>query len=98
LTTTDGGAHDRRQTLNEGVAVARTFDDFGRETDEMGHIKDPAERYQQFMLWLHDILAVAGDYGYSPEACQMLAQARLAFMYEFEARHPGYGKGRAVWR
>jgi hypothetical protein len=50
------------------------------------------------MLELHDMLATAGDYGYSPEACQMLEQARLIFMDEFEARHPGYGKGRAVWR
>ena len=78
--------------------MATTYDDFGRETDEMGHIKDPAERYQQFMLRIHDMLADAGDYDYSPEACQMLAGARLKFMDEFEARHPGYGKGRAVWR
>lgn len=78
--------------------MTQTFDDFGRETDEMGHIKNPAERYQQFMLRLHDTLADAGDYGYSPEACKMLAEARLAFMNEFEARHPAYGKGRAVWR
>lgn len=78
--------------------MATTYDHLGRETDEMGHIKDPAERYQEFMLGLHDMLADAGDYGYSPDACRMLAAARLAFMDEFEARHPGYGKGRAVWR
>ncbi|UVO50284.1 hypothetical protein M0208_07025 [Sphingomonas sp. SUN019] len=78
--------------------MSQTYDGFGRETDEMGHIKDPAERYQVFMLGLYDMLADAGDYGYSPDACQMLDQARLAFMDEFEARHPGYGKGRAVWR
>ena len=98
LTAADLVAHDPQWTLYEGVTVAQTFDDFGRETDEMGHIKDPAERYQQFMLGLHDMLADAGDYGYSSEACQMLAEARMAFMDEFEVRHPGYGKGRAVWR
>ncbi len=73
-------------------------DDWGREVDEYGRIKDEAERYQQFMLALRDILAEAGDDGYSPAACQRLAEARLLFMDEFEARHPGYGKGRAVWR
>jgi hypothetical protein len=78
------------------VSVPR--DEYGRETDEYGHIKDPAERYQQFMLMLHDILATGGDYGYSPAACERLAEARLMFMDEFEKRHPGYGKGRAVWR
>jgi hypothetical protein len=78
------------------VTVSR--DAFGRELDEMGHIADPAERYQQFMLGLHDMLADAGDYGYSEEACARLAEARLLFMDEFENRHPGYGKGRAVWR
>lgn len=74
------------------------LDDWGREVDEYGRIKDPAERYQQFMLGLHDLLAEAGDDGYSPEACQRLAEARLMFIDEFEQRHPGYGKGRAVWR
>lgn len=78
--------------------MTQRFDDFGREVDEMGHIKDPAERYQQFMLWMHDILAEAGDSEYSETACATLAEARLMFMNEFEARHPGYGKGRAVWR
>lgn len=78
--------------------MAATHDSFGRETDDWGHIKDPAERYQVFMLGLHDMLADAGDYGYSQEACELLARARLTFMDEFEARHPGYGKGRAVWR
>lgn len=78
------------------MIVAR--DDFGRELDEYGQIKDPAERYQQFMLALHDILANAGDYGYSAEGCTRLAGARLIFMDEFEQHHPSYGKGRAVWR
>jgi len=73
-------------------------DDFGREIDEYGHIKDPAERYQQFMLRVYDILADAGDYGYSQAACELLSEARLMFMDEFEQRHPGYGKGRAIWR
>ena len=78
--------------------MSQHFDDFGRETDEMGHIKDPAERYQQFMLRLYDAAADAGDYGYSAEAQKKLHEARLLFVDEFEARHPGYGKGRAVWR
>jgi hypothetical protein len=68
------------------------------ERDPYGRLIDPAEAYQQFMLQLHDILAEAGDEGYSPPACHKLAEARLMFMDDFEARHPGYGKGRAVWR
>ena len=98
LTAADCGAHNPGWTLDKGATVDQTYEGFGRETDEMGHVKDPAERYPQFMLGLHDMLADAGDYGYSPEGCQLLAQARLAFMDEFEVRHPGYGKGRAVWR
>jgi hypothetical protein len=78
--------------------MSQHFDDFGRKTDEMGHIKHPAERYQQFMLRIYDMAADAGDYGYSPEALKKLHEARLLFMEEFESRHPGYGKGRAVWR
>jgi hypothetical protein len=39
------------------VVVAQTYDGFGRETDETGPIKDPAERYQVFMLGLYDMLA-----------------------------------------
>ncbi|WP_226698878.1 hypothetical protein [Qipengyuania gaetbuli] len=74
------------------------LDDWGREVDECGRIKDPAERYQQFMLGLYDLLAEAADDGYSPEACQRLAEARQMFIDEFEQRHPGFGKGRAVWR
>ncbi|WP_267381289.1 MULTISPECIES: hypothetical protein [unclassified Sphingomonas] len=77
--------------------MAATYDDFGRETDEMGHILDPAERYQQIMLRLYDLLADTGDYGYSPDACARLNEARLMFMDEFQQRHPGYGKGRAIW-
>lgn len=66
--------------------------------DEDGRVIDPAERYQQFMLAIFDLLAEAGDEGYSPEAGGKLAEARLLFMDEFEAKFPGYGKGRAVWR
>jgi hypothetical protein len=68
------------------------------ERDPYGRLIDPAEAYQQFMLGLFDMLAEAGDEGYCAEACEKLAEARLMFMDEFEARHPGYGKGRAVWR
>lgn len=68
------------------------------ERDGYGRLTDPAEAYQHFMLGLFDILAEAGDEGYSPGGCQKLAEARLLFMDEFAARHPGYGKGRAVWR
>lgn len=73
------------------VTMAETYNRFGE-------LIDPAEAYQQFMLGLYDTLAEAGDEGYSAEACRKLDEARLLFMKEFEQRHPGYGKGRAVWR
>ena len=66
--------------------------------DEFG-VPQPgnAEDYQQFMLGLHDLIAEAADLQARPDAIQMLADARLLFIEEFGAKHPGYGKGRAVW-
>lgn len=66
------------------------------ERDTYGRVIDPAERYQQFMLGLFDTLAEAEDEGYSRTAIEKLREARQNFLQEFEARFPGYGKGRAV--
>ena len=68
------------------------------ERDGYGDLIDPAERYQDFMLQIYDLWALAEEFGYSKEARAVLNQARLTFMAEFEARHPGFGKGRAVWK
>ncbi|TPG41944.1 hypothetical protein EAH89_28275 [Roseomonas nepalensis] len=57
-----------------------------------------AEDYQQFMLGLYDLLAAARDLQAQAEAIEMLAKARRMFIEDFEAKHPGYGEGRAVWR
>jgi hypothetical protein len=72
-------------------SVAEEFNRYGR-------ILDPAERYQHFMLWLFDAVEESREAGFSDEATKRLNEARLLFMDEFEARFPGYGKGRAVWR
>ncbi|WP_375778300.1 hypothetical protein ACE103_03175 [Bradyrhizobium sp. ma5] len=68
------------------------------ELDMHGDLIDPAERYQDFMLQIYDLWALAEKYGYSKDARGILDQARLSFMEEYEARHPGFGKGRAIWR
>ncbi len=57
-----------------------------------------AEDYQQFMLALYDLLADGRDLEAREDALSLIAQARLLLIDEFEAKHPGYGKGRAVWR
>lgn len=68
------------------------------ERDKYGDLVDPAERYQEFMLQVYDLWSLAEEYGYSKEAREVLNQARHMFMKEFEVRHPGYGRGRAVWK
>jgi len=68
------------------------------ERDTYGDLIDPAERYQDFMLQIYDLGSLAEEYGYSGEARVLLNRARLLFMTEFEARHPGFGSGRAVWK
>ncbi|MCF2524316.1 hypothetical protein [Bradyrhizobium sp. G127] len=67
------------------------------ERDKYGTLIDPAERYQDFMLAMYDLWSLAEEYGYSNEARATMNQARLSFMAEFEARHPGFGSGRAIW-
>jgi hypothetical protein len=67
------------------------------ERDRYGILVDPAEQYQEFMLELYDIEALAEELGYSKEAREVLHKARLMFLTEFKARHPGFGKGRAIW-
>jgi hypothetical protein len=67
------------------------------ERDRYGILVDPAEQYQEFMLELYDIEALAEELGYSKDAREILHKARLMFLNEFKARHPGFGKGRAIW-
>lgn len=68
------------------------------ERDEYGFPVDPAERMQQGMLGLYDLMDEAGMADFLAEIIGELNIVRLKFMDEFEARFPGYGKGRAVWR
>ena len=67
------------------------------ERDRYGILVDPGEQYQEFMLGLYDTAALARELGYSKKAVTLLHQARIAFLEEFKAKHPGYGKGRAIW-
>jgi hypothetical protein len=68
------------------------------ERDKYGVLVDPGEQYQEFMLGLYDTEALASELGYSVAALALLHQARLKFLEEFEAKHPGYGLGRAIWK
>ena len=68
------------------------------ERDIYGRLKDPAEASQEFMLGLHDLLDEAHLAGFSPDLIARLREVRLLFVDQFEARFPGFGKGRAVWR
>jgi hypothetical protein len=68
------------------------------ERDKYGVLLNPAERFQEFVLQMYDLWAVAEEYGYSNEARAVMNQARLMFIAEFEAKHPGFGTGRAVWK
>ncbi len=68
------------------------------ERDKYGFPVEPAERMQQVMLGLHDLLDEAGMADFPAELIAELNSVRLKFMDEFETRFPGYGKGRAVWR
>jgi hypothetical protein len=69
-----------------------------RDEVDVGRFVDPAEAFQQFMLGLYDLEDEARESGYSHAAVLKLHEARLLFLAEFEAKFPGYGKGRAVWR
>ncbi|PAX06292.1 hypothetical protein [Sphingomonas lenta] len=68
------------------------------ERDEYGVPTDPAERMQQVMLGLFDLLDEAKEADFSDTLVSDLNGVRLRFMDEFERRYPGYGKGRAIWR
>ena len=68
------------------------------EREKYGDLVDPAERYQEVMLQVYDLWAMAEEYGYSKEARSIFNQARLVFMDEFQARHPGFGSERAIWK
>lgn len=68
------------------------------ERDAYGVPVDPAERMQQVMLGLFDLLDEAGQAEFPHELVGDLNTVRLRFIDEFERKFPGYGKGRAVWR
>lgn len=68
------------------------------ERDEYGFPVGPAERMQQVMLRLFDLMDEAGMAGFPAELIGELNTIRLKFIDEFETRFPGYGKGRAIWR
>lgn len=70
----------------------------GEELDKWGFPVEPAERMQQVMLRLYDLMDEASMAGFPAHLISELNQSRLKFMNEFEDRFPGYGKGRAVWR
>ncbi|MGV7216553.1 hypothetical protein [Bradyrhizobium sp. UFLA05-112] len=57
-----------------------------------------AEDYQQFMLALYDLIEDARNLGACGDGIETLKTARLLLLDDFEAKHPGYGSGRAVWR
>ena len=68
------------------------------ERDAYGVPMEPAERMQQVMLALFDLLDEADQASFPKGLIGELDIVRLRFMDEFEQRYPGYGKGRAVWR
>ena len=57
-----------------------------------------AEDYQQFMLALYDLMEAARDIHACPDGIEMLKKARMLLLDDFQAKHPGYGRGRAIWR
>jgi hypothetical protein len=68
------------------------------ERDAYGVPVDPAERMQQVMLGLYDLMDEAGQADFSHDLIGELDLVRRRFMDQFEDRYPGYGKGRAVRR
>lgn len=68
------------------------------ERDRYGVPIEPAERMQQVMLTLFDVMDDANLADFPSELLNELNRVRLQFMDEFERRYPGYGKGRAVCR
>ena len=68
------------------------------DRDQYGVPVDPAERMQQVMLALFDVMDEADLADFPPELLDELNHVRLHFLDEFEHRYPGYGKGRAVSR
>jgi hypothetical protein len=68
------------------------------ERDAYGVPVEPAERMQQVMLGLFDLIDEAGQADFPDNLIGDLDLVRRRFLDEFEARFPGYGKGRAIWR
>lgn len=80
------------------LPIARILPIMEVERDAYGVPIEPAERMQQFMLGLFDLLDEAGQADFPQDLIRDLNVVRLRFMDEFEGKFPGYGKGRAVWR
>ncbi len=59
------------------------------ERDAYGRLLEPATAYQEVMLGLYDMMAQAGEGGYSLEAVARLREASFMFLDEFEGRCPG---------
>ncbi|KQN28664.1 hypothetical protein ASE88_06380 [Sphingomonas sp. Leaf38] len=68
------------------------------ERDAYGVPVDPAERMQQVMLGLFDLIDEAGQAAFPEDLIGELDLVRRRFMDLFEDGYPGYGKGRAIWR
>ncbi len=68
------------------------------EVDKYGRPIDPAERMQQVMLGFYDLVEEASVAGFPRGLIGYLRELRNRFIDEFGRQHPGYGKGRALWR
>lgn len=68
------------------------------EREAYGVPVDPAERMQQVMLGLYDLIDEAGQADFPDDLIGELDLVRRRFMDQFEERYPGYEKGRAIWR
>lgn len=66
------------------------------ERDAYGVPVNPAERMQQVMLGLYDLIDEAGQADFPEDLIGELDLVRRRFMDNFEDRYPGYGEGRAI--
>jgi hypothetical protein len=68
------------------------------ERDPYGKLINPAEAQEEVMFRLFDLMDDAELAGFSPDLIVRLNEVRLLFLDQFEAKYPGFGKGRSVWR
>jgi hypothetical protein len=88
----------RKLRLRRGSQAGAGEANVSEERDKYGRSIDPAERMQQVMLGLFDLLDEAREADFPTHLIGELDQLRLKFMDEFERRFPDFGKGRALWR